>query len=145
MLLSHMTHFHLVFLPGHIIGSMVNHQSMTLCPSQFSFENDCIIIWYTDRKNAKHTESILCQYLALYSPQKGGGRVVFIKGARTGSVCNVKKTKCAEGTLDLVTSEQELIVKQDRCTVAVWKHILSCVIALLPAFIVKNVQPLMCQ
>ena len=50
----------------------------------------------------------------LYSPQKVGGSVVFIRGARTGLVCSVKKAKCAEGTLDLVTTEQELILKQDR-------------------------------
>ena len=127
MSLSHTIHFHLVFLPGHIVSSMVDRQCMTLCPSQFSFENDRIIVQYTDRKNAKHTESVLCRYLAPYSPQKGGGRVVFIEGARTGSICNVKKAKHAEGTLDLVTSKQELIVKQDRRTCCgVEAHIELC-------------------
>ena len=112
--LSHTNHFQLVFLPGHIVGSMVNHQSMTLCPSQFSFENDCITIQYMDCKNTKHTESVLCQHLALYSPQEEGGSVMFIEGARAGLVCSVKKAKCAEGMLDLVIIEWELIMKQDR-------------------------------
>ena len=67
-----------------------------------------------DHKNAKHTESVFCQHLAPYSPQKGGGSVVFIGGARAGLVCSVKKAKRTEGTLDLVTTEQELILKQDR-------------------------------
>ena len=39
---------------------------------------------------------------------------MFIGGARAGLVCSVEKAKCAEGTLDLVTTEQELILKQDR-------------------------------
>ena len=127
MSLSHTNYFQLVFLPGHIVGSMVDHQCMTLCPSQFSLENDRITVQYTDRKNAKHTESIFCRHLAPYSPQKGGGSVVFIRGARAGLVCSVKKAKCAEGTLDLVTTEQELILKQDRhicCGVEL--HVESC-------------------
>ena len=60
-------------------------------------------------------------------PSEGSGIVVFIEGARTGSICNVKKARCAEGTLDLVTSKQELIVKQDRhicCSVEA--HVESC-------------------
>ena len=68
MSLSHMNHFQLVFLPGNIVSSMVNSQCMMLCPSQFSLENDHITVQYTDCKNAKHTESIFCQHLALYSP-----------------------------------------------------------------------------
>ena len=67
-----------------------------------------------DHKNAKHTESVFCQHLTPYPPQQGGGCVVFIRGARAGLVCSVKKAKHTEGTLDLVTIEQELILKQDR-------------------------------
>ena len=127
MSLSHTNHFQLVFLPGHIVGSMVDRQCMTLCPSQFSFLNDHITVQYVDRKNAKHTESVLCQYLAPYSPQKGGGSVVFIKGARAGLVCSVKKAKRTEGTLDLVSIEQELIRKQDRhICCGVEAHVESC-------------------
>ena len=44
MSLSHTNHFQLVFLLGHIVGSMVDRQCMTLCPSQFSLENDHITI-----------------------------------------------------------------------------------------------------
>ena len=109
------------------MGSMVNRQCMMLCPSQFSLENDRITIQYTDRKNTKHKESVFCQHLALYSPQKGGGSVVFIGGARAGLVCSVKKAKHAEGTLDLVTTEQELILKQDRhICCGVEPHVESC-------------------
>ena len=93
---------------------MVNRQCMMVCPSQFSFENDHITIQYMDHKDAKHTESIVCQHLVPYSPQKGGGSVMFIKGARAGVVCSVKKAKCTEGTLDLVTIKWELIMKEDR-------------------------------
>ena len=127
MSLSHTNHFQLVFLPGHIVSSMVDCQCTMLCPSQFSFLNDHIMVQYVDRKNAKHTESVLCRYLAPYSPQKGGGSVMFIKGARAGLVCSVKKAKRTEGTLDLVSIEQELIRKQDRhicCGVEV--HVESC-------------------
>ena len=120
MSLSHMHHFQLVFLLRHIVSSMVNCQCMMLCPSQFSLTNDHITIQYTDCKNAKHTESILCRYLVLYSPQKGGGSVMFIKGARAGSVCSVKKAKRAQGTLDLITIKQELIRGQDR------QYLLQC-------------------
>ena len=130
MLLSHMHHFQLVFLPGHIVGSMVNRQCMMLCPSQFSLTNDHITIQYTDRKNAKHTKSVLCQYLVLYSPQKGCGSVMFIKGAMAGSVCSVKKAKHAQGTLDLVTIKQELIRGQDRyicCGVEMHVELCHCI------------------
>ena len=127
MSLSHMNHFQLVFLLGHIVGSMVDRQCMTLCPSQFSLENDCITVQYMDCKNAKHTESIFRWHLAPYSPQKGGGSVVFIGGARARLVCSVKKAKCTEGTLDLVTTEQELILKQDRhICCGVEPHVESC-------------------
>ena len=127
MLLSHMHYFQLVFLPGHIVSSMVDHQCMMLCPSQFSLTNDCITVQYMDRKNAKHTESILCQYLVPHSPQKGGGSVVFIKGARAGSVFSVKKAKHAQGTLDLITIEQELIRGQDiHICCSVERHVESC-------------------
>lgn len=112
--LSRTNHFLLIFLPGHTVGSMVDRQCMTLCPSQFSLQNDRIAVQYVDRKHTKHTESVRCQHLAPYSPQKGGGSVVFIKGARTGSVCSVKKAKRVEGTLDLVTIEQDHISKEDR-------------------------------
>ena len=61
---------------------IVDRQCMTLCPSQFSFENDCITIQYMDCKIAKHAESILCQYLALYSPQKGGGCWIWLLSNR---------------------------------------------------------------
>ena len=63
---------------------MVNCQCMMLCLSEFSFESDCITIQYTDYKNTKHTESVFCRNLAPYSPQKGDGGVVFIKGVRAG-------------------------------------------------------------
>ena len=56
-----------------------------------------------------------------------GVEVMFIEGARASLVCGVKKAKRAEGTLDLVTIEQELIRKQDRhicCGVEV--HVGSC-------------------
>lgn len=112
--LSRTHHFYLYFLPGHIVASMVDRQCTTICPSQFSFENDRITVQYVDRKNAKHTESVLCQYLAPHSPQKGGGSVVFIEGARAGLVCSVKKAKRVDGTLDLVSIEEELIKKQNR-------------------------------
>ena len=39
---------------------------------------------------------------------------MFIGGARARLVCSVKKAKHTEGPLDLVTIEQELILKQDR-------------------------------
>ena len=67
---------------------MDNCQCMMLCPSEFSFENDCITIQYTDYKNTKHTESVFCRNLALYSPQKGDGGVAFIKGVRAGWCCH---------------------------------------------------------
>ena len=130
MSLSHMHHFQLVFLLRHIVSSMVNRQCMMLCPSQFSLTNDRITIQYTDRKNAKHTKIVLCQYLVPYSPQKGGGSVVFIKGAKTGLVCSVKKAKHSEGTLDLLTIGQELIRKQDRhicCGVEVHVELCHCI------------------
>ena len=120
-------HFHLKFLPGHIVGSMVNHQCMTMCPFGFSFSNDHITVKYTDQKNDKHTEFILCWNLAPFSPQKGGGFIVFTKGERAGTVCSVKKAKRSEGTLDLVNMEQEMIRKQDRhicCSVEA--HAESC-------------------
>lgn len=112
--LSRSHHFQLTFLPGHIVGSMVDRQCMTVCPSDFSFDSEHITVKYTDRKNDKHHESVLCRYLAPFSPQKCGGNVVFIEGSRSGVVCGVKKAKRAGGTLDLVTTEQELIRKQDR-------------------------------
>lgn len=126
-LLSHSHHFHLKFLPGHIISSMVDRQCMTICPSGFPFSNDCITVKYMDWKNDKHTESILCRNLAPFSPQKGGGFIVFTEGERAGIVCSVKKAKCSEGMLDLVNMEQEMIRKQDRhicCSVEV--HAESC-------------------
>ena len=125
--LSHSHHFHLKFLPGHIVGSMVDCQCMTICPSGFSFGNDRITVKYTDRKNNKHTESVLCRNLAPFSPQKGGGFIMFTKGERAGIVCSVKKAKRSEGTLDLVNMEQEMIRKQDRhicCSVEA--HAESC-------------------
>ena len=60
MSLSHMTHFQLVSLQGYIVGAMVDCQCMMLCPSQFSFENNHIIVQSTDWKNTKCTKSILC-------------------------------------------------------------------------------------
>ena len=89
--LSRSHHFHLKFLPGHIVSSMVNRQCMTICPSGFSFSNDRITVKYTDQKNNKHTESILCQNLAPFSPQKGGGFIMFTEGERAGTVCSALK------------------------------------------------------
>lgn len=114
MQMSDSHHFQLTFLPGYIVGSMVDRQCMTVCPSGFSLGGDRITVKYTDRKNDKHTESVLCRYLGPFGPQKSGGKVVFTQGARVGEVCGVKKANRAAGTLDLITTRQEIIKKQAR-------------------------------
>ena len=54
---------------------------------------------------------------------------MFIKGARAGLVCSVKKAKWTEDILDLVTIRQELIMKQDRhicCSVEAHVELCCC-------------------
>ena len=57
---------------------------------------------------------------------------MFIKGARARLVFSVKKAKHTEGTLDLITIEQELILKQDRhICCGVEPHVVAVATALL--------------
>ena len=79
MSLSHLHHFQLIFLPGHIVGAMIDHTCMTVCPSGFAINNDRITVMYTDKFGKPNTESVLCHHLALYLPQKCNVNIILLR------------------------------------------------------------------
>ena len=127
MSLLHSHHFQLVFLPGHIVGAVIDCICMTISPSGFAINNDQITVMYTDKCGQPHTESVLCCHLALYSLQKHNVNVVLLRGPKIGNVCHVKKAKRVECIYDLETPQQEQLKKQemkDCCGVEV--HVNNC-------------------
>jgi len=113
MSLSRSHHFQLIFLPGHIVGAMIDRTCTTICPSGFAVNNDKITVMYTDKFGRPHTESVLCRHLAPYSPQKRNVNVVILRGPKMGDICHVKKAKRVERIYDLETPQREQLKKQE--------------------------------
>ena len=107
MSLSHLHHFQLIFLPGHIVSAMIDHTCMTVCPSGFAINNDRITVMYTDKFGKPNTESVLCHHLALYLPQKCNVNIILLRGLKMGNICHVKKAKRVEHIYNLMTLQQE--------------------------------------
>ena len=62
--LSHLHHFQLIFLPSHVVSTMIDCTCITMCPSNFAINNNWITIMYTDKFGCPHTKSIQCCHLA---------------------------------------------------------------------------------
>ena len=80
--LSQSHHFQFTFLPGHCIGSLVDHQCMTVCPLNFSLIKEAITIMFSDKNAHKHIDTALCHHLMHFTLKKSQVYVAVLLGPR---------------------------------------------------------------
>ena len=132
MSLSHLHHFQLIFLPGHVVGAMIDRTCMTVCPSGFAINNDRITVMYTDKFGKPNTEFVLCRHLAPYLPQKRNVKVVLLRGPKMGAICDVKKAKRVECIYDLTIQQEQLKKQEMKNCCGVVPHANDCRCSIFP-------------